>query len=406
MKKSLKFIYQTGHGKELAKAEIESLSGRNSIVDEVDDGFVVEENLENPNERLNRMGGIVRIMEVVQSGPAHMPLNFEEWVSKAIKDEFKGYKGKMRYGLSMHPKSEKTLKKILISSKKNLKELGNLRFVNKDFENLSSVQAWHEHLLKPGAVELHLFKSASQWYLGKTVVIQDFEWYSKRDYGRPARSAKNGMFPPKLAQILINLAQPTPETTIFDPFCGSGTVLQEAFLMDLPSWGSDIDQQLISDCKANFDWLLYSDEFYEHLNQSPKAMAYVLLTQDATKLKEGESLPKSPFVIVSETYLGPPLNQPPDSKKLKTIQNEVEDLYKAFFKNLRVQITEPVLMIFTAPYHRIGEDRVFLPHLPAILDEYTQIIPLSRNDRPSLSFERKDQLVSREIWKVQIHPMA
>ncbi|HCB51975.1 TPA: hypothetical protein DEP21_05455 [Patescibacteria group bacterium] len=32
-----------------------------------------------------------------------------------------------------------------------------------------------------------------------------------------------GMMPAKLAHILINLGLPTTNTTIYDPFCGSGT---------------------------------------------------------------------------------------------------------------------------------------------------------------------------------------
>jgi hypothetical protein len=40
------------------------------------------------------------------------------------------------------------------------------------------------------------------------MALQDFESYSKRDYGRPARDPRTGSLPPKLAQILINLAEP------------------------------------------------------------------------------------------------------------------------------------------------------------------------------------------------------
>ena len=264
MKTLKKYIYQTGHGKGLAKAEIEAVLGNGeAIVDEVEDGFVVEGALTDAKAQLNRMGGIVRICEVLQSGPASMPLNFEQWLTEALEAEFQGYKGKMRYGLSMHPKNEKTIKTLLIGAKKAVKELGNVRFVNKDFQNLSSVQAWHEHLLERGAVELHLFKSETKWYLARTLAIQDFEWYSKRDFGRPSKDAKNGMFPPKLAQILINLAQPTPGATIIDPFCGSGTVLQEAVLMGHPAWGMDLELSMVRDTKLNLDWLMEQREFGE-----------------------------------------------------------------------------------------------------------------------------------------------
>jgi len=257
MKNSLKkYIFQPGHGKGLAKMEILATcsnpgSPDEVILDEVEDGFVVQDFFEDPIAHLNHMGGIVRISEVLQSGPARMPLNFSDWVSDALRTHFEGYEGKMRFGLSMNPKNEGVLKKTLNTAKKNVKELGNVRYVNKDFQNLSSVQAWHEHLLEPGAVEFHLFKSETTWYLTKTLAIQDFEWYSKRDVDRPAKSSKNGMFPPKLAQILINLAQASEATTIFDPFCGSGTVLQEAWLLGYNALGSDLYRPIVENADSN-----------------------------------------------------------------------------------------------------------------------------------------------------------
>lgn len=405
MKKDLKtYIFQTGHGKGLSKIELEATSGVDALVDEVEDGFILEQaTLPDPIAHLDRLGGVVRILEVIQSGPASMPLNFEEWVTKAVETEVKKQDGKIRYGVSMHPKSEKVLTKILIGSKKRLRDkLGNTRFVNKNFQNLSSVQAWHENLLADGAIELHLFQSQKngkadekgKWYLGKTVAIQNFESYSHRDYNRPARSAKNGMFPPKLAQVLINIAlgaqQPGTDVTIFDPFCGSGTVLQEAWLMGCRSQGSDLAPNLIDDAKANLDWLHYEYQ----LHDVPQVKV-----QDATKLT-AEDIPTKPRFLVSETTLGPALLHALPADELKKIQVELETLYEAFFKNLKAIVKEPLTVVFTAPYHRLGNERLFLPHLPKILGKYTEIVPLSDHERPSLFFERKDQFVSREIWKL------
>lgn len=384
------FIFQTGHGKGLAKTEILALLP-NSIIDEVEDGFVVEAEIQNPIEFLANMGGIVRITEVIQSGPARMPLNFEQWVTKAITEGIVNKEGKVRFGLSMHPKSEIVLKKTLNNSKKNLKSLiGNLRFVNKDFQNLSSVQAWHEKLLAPGAIELHLFKSEEKWYLSRTVAIQNFEWYSRRDYDRPARSAANGMFPPKLAQILINLATAGENVNyIFDPFCGSGTVLQEACLMGFKTWGSDLSEKMVEDSKKNMEWLANEVK----LENPPK-----IFLEDATKITE---IPEN-CAIVTETWLGPALESPPTDLELSKIQREIEQLYEEFFSNLSRVAQPGTIIVFTSAYHRKGNERNFLPNLPAILEKYCEIIPLSDHERPSLFYERKNQLVSREVWKVRI----
>ncbi|MFA6024385.1 MAG: DNA methyltransferase [Candidatus Gracilibacteria bacterium] len=397
------YLFQTGHGKGLAKAEIEAVAknlGEGKIIAEVEDGFVVEGNIPDARAQLNRMGSIVRIGEVLQSGPAHMPLNFEEWVKNALEEKFKGYKGKMRYGLSMHPKNEATLKKILIGAKKAVKALGNVRFVNKDFQNLSSVQAWHEHLLEQGAVELHLFKSMEnedekgRWYLVKTLAIQDFEWYSKRDYDRPAKDAKNGMFPPKLAQILINLAEPEPGSTIMDPFCGSGTVLQEALLMDYAAWGSDLEKDMVEGTKTNLAWLSQKSKKGEQFE-------YTVIQADAGALSP-KDLPSGSFTIVSETWLGPRLTKLPSPQELAKIQTDVEELFENFLGHLKTVVKRPVTLVLTAPFHKEKNDRHFLPHLPEILASHGTIIPLQARERPSLFYERKDQTVAREIWKLKI----
>jgi tRNA G10 N-methylase Trm11 len=390
-----KYIYQTGHGKGLAKAEILARASHpEAILDEVEDGWVVEDFLPDPRAELSAMGGIVRITEVLQTGPAAMPLNFEQWVTQALENHFAGYKGKMRFGLSIHPKSEKILKNSLIGAKKGLKHLGNMRFVNKDFQNLSSVQAWHEKLLGPDAMELHLFKSETKWYLTRTLAIQDFEWYSKRDYGRPSKDAKNGMFPPKLAQMLINLAQPAAGSTIFDPFCGSGTLVQEALLMGHPAWGSDLEPEQVAQAKENLAWLAQQPE----AQNLPRA---TLFEADATTLTT-EQTPDGPFTIVSETWLGPRLTKLPPPSDLVQIQTAVEDLFDAFLANLKKISDAPITLVLTAPFHKEKNDRHFLPHLPEILACHAQIIPLSDRERPSLFYERKDQTVGREIWKLKI----
>ncbi len=393
------FIFQTGHGKGLARTEIEALLG-NCVIDEVEDGFVLEAEINKPLVLQDRMGGIVRITEVLESGPAGMPLNFVEWVSKALKNQFKDQTGKLRFGLSMHPKNEQILKKTLNEAKNGAKrELGNIRFVNKDFQNLSSAQAWNERLDGNQAVELHLFKSETRWYLVKTLTIQNIDWYSFRDMMRPGRDPHQGMFPPKLAQILVNLSrthgQPDVDV-ICDPFCGSGTLLQEAWLMGYEPWGCDLNPKAVKYTQENLEWLKKQCPF--PLEGDP-----VISEEDATKLSANK-FPKKPFAIVTETWLGPAISEAPRESKRPQIQEEMESLYEAFFSNLSKVLKQPTTVVFTAAYYKDRNDRFFLPYLPAILNKYCTIVPLSEHERPSLFYERKDQIVGREIWKVVVNP--
>lgn len=67
-----------------------------------------------------------------------------------------------------------------------------------------------------------------------------------RDYGRPARDARVGMLPPKLAQIMLNLSVKDEKSgTVLDPFCGTGVLLQEAALAGFDFIGSDIEPRMV-----------------------------------------------------------------------------------------------------------------------------------------------------------------
>ena len=83
-----------------------------------------------------------------------------------------------------------------------------------------------------------------------TEAIQDIDAYTARDRERPARSAKVGMLPPKLAQILVNSAQ---GSAIYDPFCGTGVILQEALLMGHEAYGSDLAAEMVDATRTNLE---------------------------------------------------------------------------------------------------------------------------------------------------------
>ena len=85
----------------------------------------------------------------------------------------------------------------------------------------------HEKLIEQG-VEFMIFAGASYFTVAETVWIQDIESYSERDMNRD-RSMTVGMMPPKLAQMMINMATRGEfGTIVWDPFCGLGTTLIEA----------------------------------------------------------------------------------------------------------------------------------------------------------------------------------
>src|SRR5690606_11663784 len=142
---------------------------------------------------------------------------------------------------------------------------------------------------------------------------------------RPMRDAYVGMLPPKLAQIMINLAHPQSGSTILDPFCGTGVVLQEAMLMRYAVYGTDLSEKMVRYSRENLNWLQE-----KVLLSSP----WYLEVADATNQKWRQPVD----AVICETYLGKPLTSLPDQQTLQRIINEANAIAEGFLKNISSQI--------------------------------------------------------------------
>ena len=168
-----------------------------------------------PQKLLNLIGGTIKIAEIFHELPASAANNeVAAAISEHLQELFKEQTSKFSYGLSAYSlaqKNELFLKQTLNLIKKELVALGlKSRFTNHNFKNLENAAIKGEKLLTKGA-EIIIFKGSGKIFLGQTVALQDFEGYSHRDFDRPARDAKLGMLPPKLAQIdqLAGITIPT-----------------------------------------------------------------------------------------------------------------------------------------------------------------------------------------------------
>ncbi len=58
--------------------------------------------------------------------------------------------------------------------------------------------------------------------------------------------------PPKLARCMVNLAKPKAGELVFDPFCGTGSILIEAALIGCRAVGLDVQRRMIKGSLRNF----------------------------------------------------------------------------------------------------------------------------------------------------------
>lgn len=334
---------------------------------------------------LNRLGGVVKVARLINSVS-------QKALERLLLEEFmEHYKDtKLNYGVSVYDWSQKNLRTILIGMKKALKKADlKSRFANQDFKNISAAQ--YKGFRKKG-VEWVVVRDAKCFLVGEVVAVQDIDAYSKRDYEKPFRDMQMGMLPPKLAQILINLTG--VQGKVWDPFCGSGTVVMEGILMGRDMMGSDIDPKRVEGAKRNMEWL--KREF----NTSSSSDLFV---HDAT-----EPFKKASFkAIATESDLGIPHGQHVKLDKLKDNIERLTELYIKFFEALKeIHFKEPV--VIALPFFRPLNGKPVemtdaIRSIEALGFEKTDMIPKGLSKSPDqLKYARPGQAVGRDIYRFQL----
>jgi len=144
------------------------------------------------------------------------------------------------------------LNNLVFKVKDRLKAEGHsIRVVQHDNGRVKTATTLHEKLTERGC-ELMIFTGDRGYSVAQTIWVQDIDAYTRRDIGKE-RSMTVGMMPPKLAQIMLNLAtKGERELQVWDPFCGLGTTLIEAFQAGYKHLlGSDIADDMVTATKTN-----------------------------------------------------------------------------------------------------------------------------------------------------------
>ncbi len=200
--------------------------------------------------------------------------------------------------------------------------------------------------------EIIIANEAGKFVLAKTLFVQDFEDWGKRDFQRPAPDPSRGMLPPKVARMMVNLS--SSKAAILDPFCGAGTILAEGMMLGLNVLGSDQSQQAVEKAGKNLEWL---KENYKLLSSKLQ-----LFQIDATHISE--KLPAdSVDAIVTEPYLGPMVQFGRLDLKHKTLENVVlglDKLYLGCLRDWRKVLKAGGRIVIALPSFRVGGKEIFV----------------------------------------------
>ena len=312
--------------------------------------------------------------------------------------------GKITLGVSDYSKkaSRKSVQQEALKLKRVLVKQGrSVRVVENKEAALSTAISLHNGLSGKNERKIELIKVDDGWY--RVIGVQDIDAYAKRDQARPARDAKVGMLPPKLAQILINLCGPLPENSvILDPFCGTGVVLQEALLMGYRAYGTDINERMVEYSLRNLEYL-----FLDPLRSRPSSRGSLAIPLPSSRTVSKQTFQVSvgdattfqweqPIdAVACEGYLGKPFSKIPTEMELKEQKQECGTIVLGFLKNLASQIkTETPVTIAAPAWLRENGEYSRLE----IVDEIEKLgYNVNNKTREGLLYHRERQVVARDI---------
>lgn len=394
----------------LGLAELESLYGGTKVRPAGDKCAVVD--VDPCLLAFDRLGGALKFCKVLTV------LDTTDWdeIEKFLLGVAPGHsermpEGKMRLGLSnigLRVTSAR-LGATGLSLKKVIRKTGrNVRVVPNKSAELNAAQVLHNQLTGPTGWELVFVRDGAKTIVAQTVKAQDIEAYTKRDRGRPKRDAKVGMLPPKLAQIIINLAAgalseetltdiceipadqeiplPRLDKTLLDPFCGSGVILQEAALMGYDVYGGDLEPRMVEYARENLEWLA------ENFRLPP--ISNRLQVADATDQEYEPPLD----LVASETYLGRPFTSPPAPEILAQTAADCNLIIKKFLKNLHGQIKPDTRLCLAVPAWQTAPGKFKkLPLIDQISDLGYNRVTFEHARDEELIYHRPDQVVARQL---------
>ncbi|MBI2448827.1 hypothetical protein HYV49_00860 [Candidatus Pacearchaeota archaeon] len=182
--------------------------------------------------------------------------------------------------------------------------------------------------------------------LFQTIAVSDVKAIEKRDIGRPVQDVTEAISI-RLAKILINLSQVTDNGELLDPFCGIGTILQEALLMGINVTGIDSSPEKVDGARKNLEW------FNKEYNIKNK---FRLSVGDARALSR--ILKYKVDAIATEPYLGPLLKEKLSIKEAEKRINELTQLYKRFFEEDYNILSSGGFIAIILPYFSVKNQKI------------------------------------------------
>ncbi len=413
------FAFSLGRESKLSLAELFALFGERSYESHTDEIalFALPLSDGEVSAIFRNIGGSVRVMRLVgETDEKRFPTDVIREIGKP--------EGKYVFALGVYG-GEFRLSDIGLRIKKTLKDSWvSVRLVNIENKNIVSAVYKKEHLAKSKS-EYNLLHLEGVSYIAVTLACQDIDAYTKRDTGK-ARDMEVGMMPPKLAQMMINLANEWKKNGIYDPFCGLGTILIESANMGMARVvGSDMSPKMVSSSEKSLSEFIAEEKVWHDRIRAAwgtpskdfSDFAGEIFQLDSSKISRNnlestlvESLQSWEFHIVSEWYLGEIMQK--DSitmDRVKQERSKLRNMYDGFFGWLcGLDFGGNIVMTF--PFWDVHGTTSFFTEIHDVIGRHGfEVIPLLPENMRTLMtpkgtilYKRPGQNVGREVTKVRL----
>ncbi len=212
---------------------------------------------------------------------------------------------------------------------------------DRDNPQLTAVEVIKQNLVENRA-EVVVCIGKTQTALGVTAAVHDPFEFQKRDVEKPVQR-KMFAIPPRLSKIMINLTWCTPGKTFLDPFCGVGTILQEALLSKATVIGLDINRWCVDAAKRNLDWIAYE--------YSLQDAQFTVVQGDVRDMPP--KIHRGIDCIATEPDLGPALRELPTVEYAQEIIDHLNPLFEGFLSESFQVLREGGRLAVVTPYIKV-----------------------------------------------------
>lgn len=330
-------------------------------------------------EIFDRLGGFIRYGEIIDDLDSFLTPYFE---SK-----------KVTYGISILGEctlSIKDIQRLANEIKRGFRasKIG-VRFILPKQRELNAAQIFNNKILENG-FELCIFQNNNENMYGKTLGIQDIYSFVKRDTQRPGVDYEMGVLPQKLAKIMCNLTA-LREGIIWDPFCGSGTILMEAAVLGFDILGTDIDLMALDSLSKNIQWLSK-----ENIIKDTK---YNVFQLDINKVERKvlKDLKRTPInAIVCEPFMGPPQKKLLTEFQAKELITDVTKLFNSFFDVINQIAKKGFKIVLILPSYRTKKGWVDI-NISQFIDKKWEVLN-RKYSKGDLKWKRINSIIARNIF--------